>query len=369
VRAFISYSHDSAEHKNLVWDLCERLRNDGIDCRIDQQESSPPEGWPRWCRNQVQESQFVIVVSTETYERRYEGKDATGTGLGAKWEGFVITQDLYEAEGKNTKFIPVVFTPDDAQHIPLELRAATRYDLGIPEAYANLLRHLTKQPLHVKSEVAREIRRMPPLERKQHSPPGITRRRGSMYDVFLSYSHEEAEWVENLAKRLADDCAMEVWLDKWNLTPGGSWQQEMAKGLDEAKTCAVCIGKKTTTGWFREEVERALDLQTRTPGFRVIPVLLPEASAGAIPQFLSLKTWADFRRGQDDGYAFHVLVQGIRGEPIGRWPPGQAVGSGETVLEYQRKLAELKILRPHLHEEVALEFERKIMNGWYEGKR
>jgi hypothetical protein len=189
-----------------------------------------------------------------------------------------------------------------------------------------------------------------------------------MYDVFLSYSHEEAEWVENLAKRLADDCAMEVWLDKWNLTPGGSWQQEMAKGLDEAKTCAVCIGKKTPTGWFREEVERALDLQTRTPGFRVIPVLLPEASAGAIPQFLSLKTWADFRKGQDDGYAFHVLVQGIRGEPIGRWPPGQAVGTGETLLEYQRKLAELKVLRPGLHEEVVIEFERKIMSLWLEGK-
>jgi hypothetical protein len=32
---FISYSHDSAEHKDRVWDLCERLRNDGIDCRID----------------------------------------------------------------------------------------------------------------------------------------------------------------------------------------------------------------------------------------------------------------------------------------------------------------------------------------------
>jgi hypothetical protein len=35
MRAFISYSHDSAEHKNRVWDLCERLRHDGIDCRID----------------------------------------------------------------------------------------------------------------------------------------------------------------------------------------------------------------------------------------------------------------------------------------------------------------------------------------------
>jgi hypothetical protein len=54
VRVFISYSHDSAAHKDRVWDLCERLRNDGIDCRIDQHEFSPAEGWPRWCRSQVQ---------------------------------------------------------------------------------------------------------------------------------------------------------------------------------------------------------------------------------------------------------------------------------------------------------------------------
>ena len=98
MRAFISYSHDSEEHKDRVWDLCERLRHDGIDCRIDQHEFSPPEGWPRWCRNQVQESQFVLVVCTESYERRYEGEEETGTGLGTKWEGFVITQGLYEAK-------------------------------------------------------------------------------------------------------------------------------------------------------------------------------------------------------------------------------------------------------------------------------
>jgi tetratricopeptide (TPR) repeat protein len=60
-----------------------------------------------------------------------------------------------------------VFTPDDAQHIPLELRGATRYDLSAQDAYDNLFRHLTNQPAREKSPVAREIRQMPPLERKQ----------------------------------------------------------------------------------------------------------------------------------------------------------------------------------------------------------
>jgi tetratricopeptide (TPR) repeat protein len=199
VRAFISYSHDSAEHKDRVWDLCERLRNDGIDCRIDQHEPSPPEGWPRWCRDQVQESQFVLVVCTEKYRRRYEGKAPAGEGKGAKWEGFIITLELYEAEERNTKFIPLVLSPQDAQHIPLELSGATRYDLSIPEAYDNLFRHLTNQPLHVKSEVARELRRMPPLERK-------TRFGGPLWNVPLPrnlFFTGRKDKLEELANALA----------------------------------------------------------------------------------------------------------------------------------------------------------------------
>jgi tetratricopeptide (TPR) repeat protein len=164
---FISYSHDSAEHLDRVWDLCERLRHDGIDCRIDQHEFSPPEGWPRWCRNQVQESQFVLVVCTETYMQRYEGKAPAGEGKGAKWEGFIITLELYEAEGRNTKFIPVLFSLQYAQRIPPELGGATHYDLSTPDAYDNLLRHLTNQPARVKSEVGRDIRPMPPVARRQ----------------------------------------------------------------------------------------------------------------------------------------------------------------------------------------------------------
>jgi len=191
-----------------------------------------------------------------------------------------------------------------------------------------------------------------------------------VYDVFLSYSHDDAEWVENLARRLTDQHSVKVWLDRWSLTPGKSWQQEMAKGLNEAGTCAVCIGMKTPIGWFREEIERALDLQTRNPEFRVIPVLLPEASADVVPEFVSLRTWADFRTGQDQGYAIHVLVQGIRGEPIGRWPAAAAPGGGKTLSDYERKLTELHRMKPlGVHEEVVIEFERKILNRWFEDKR
>lgn len=34
-RVFISYSHDSVEHKAFVLQLANRLRADGLDCQLD----------------------------------------------------------------------------------------------------------------------------------------------------------------------------------------------------------------------------------------------------------------------------------------------------------------------------------------------
>src|SRR5271169_389768 len=41
---------------------------------------------------------FVLAACTETYLRRYDNQEETGTGRGVKWEAFVITQELYECD-------------------------------------------------------------------------------------------------------------------------------------------------------------------------------------------------------------------------------------------------------------------------------
>lgn len=86
-KVFISYSHDSIEHKRRVRNLSDRLRREGIDSNIDQYEQSPSEGWPRWMERQIEEADFVLVVCTETYERRFRGVEEPGRGLGGSWEG------------------------------------------------------------------------------------------------------------------------------------------------------------------------------------------------------------------------------------------------------------------------------------------
>jgi hypothetical protein len=146
IRIFISYSHDSQEHSDRVWGLSEQLHKDGIDCIVDQQVAWPAEGWPRWCKNQLEEAKFCLVVCTEKYQRRYEGKEDARAGLGANFEGFIITQEIYEAAAKNTKFIPIVFAGSDVPRIPKELRAFPRFDLSTDAGYEKLFRILSDQP-------------------------------------------------------------------------------------------------------------------------------------------------------------------------------------------------------------------------------
>src|SRR5665647_3472244 len=162
-RVFISYSHDSTQHKKNVLQLSKRLCTEGIDCNIDQYERSPAEGWPRWMNKQIDLANYVLVVCTENYVKRFKGRDEPGKGHGVKWEGAIITQELYEAEAKNKRFVPVVFSSEDVDHIPIVLKGATYYKLDTDQGYDDLYAHLTDQRLILKPKIGK-TRRLPLVE-------------------------------------------------------------------------------------------------------------------------------------------------------------------------------------------------------------
>ncbi len=171
-RVFLSYSHDSDEHRDRVLALADRLCADGIDTHLDQYETSPAEGWPRWMRRQISDADFVLVVATSIYERRFEGEEEVGKGLGVRWEGASLTQELYEAGAKTTTFIPVIFGRQAAGHIPLILRPFTWYDLSTYDGYEQLYRRLTDQPKVVSPALGKR-RTLPPRPPRSRAGSGI----------------------------------------------------------------------------------------------------------------------------------------------------------------------------------------------------
>jgi len=183
------------------------------------------------------------------------------------------------------------------------------------------------------------------------------------FDVFLSHSHLDASYVEELAKRLEDEFGFRVWLDKWILIPGEHWQQAIAQGLDQAKSCAVCIGEQTPNGWFREEIERAINRQTKDKSFRVIPVLLPKAQKINVDNFVELRTWVDLRNGLDDDWNFHLLTSGIRGIAPGRAPQEERINKASHII-VRKKLIDIRKLRSErlIDDVIALEYQRRLLD-------
>lgn len=143
---FISYSHDSEAHREQVLNLSERLRLDGVETVLDRYiNGTPSEGWPRWMLNQLDVADFVLVVCTPTYYRRFRGHEEPGKGKGVDWEGALITQEMYDARSKTLRFIPIFLAAADESCIPEPMRAQTHYTPTLQAQYDSLYDFLLGQ--------------------------------------------------------------------------------------------------------------------------------------------------------------------------------------------------------------------------------
>ena len=124
-RVFISYSHDSDEHRAKVQAYAEQLRREpGLVVVIDSDTGpgGPAEGWPQWSERQVIEADVVLATCTVRYCERYEGNQPYAEGRGAVCEARAIRQCVYDCAGVNHKIRVLLFDDADQQHIPTNLK-------------------------------------------------------------------------------------------------------------------------------------------------------------------------------------------------------------------------------------------------------
>jgi hypothetical protein len=121
---------------------------------------------------------------------------------------------------------------------------------------------------------------------------------------------------------------LEPWIDKWCLTPGARWQDQLVEGLRASSTCAFFIGANGAGDWASEELNVALDRAAKDRAFRVFLVLLPGVpepfDATSLPPFLSTRTWVDLRKGTEDARGFQLLISAIKGVAPGSERPIEA---------------------------------------------
>lgn len=149
-RVFISYSHDSADHKRWVLNFATTLRQRGVDAVLDQWDLKPGDDLPHFMETELAECDFAIMVCTEPYV----DKANAGQG-GVGYEKMIMTAGLLNQIGGN-KVIPVVRQQSEPR-LPTFLgsKVYINFSRDEDEEYSldELLRALLNAPLFEKPEI------------------------------------------------------------------------------------------------------------------------------------------------------------------------------------------------------------------------
>ena len=123
-RAFLSYAWESDSHTNWVIHFAERLQGkSGVEIILDQWYLVPGTDRLHFMEQGIEESDFVIVVCTQTYAERANSRNG-----GVGYESMVITS-AFASRFQAPKFIPVLRSGDWTSSVPVYLRSMEGVDL------------------------------------------------------------------------------------------------------------------------------------------------------------------------------------------------------------------------------------------------
>lgn len=150
-KAFISYSHDSQEHKKWVLDLATRLRNSGVDAVLDQWELGPGSDLTHFMERNLADADRVLMICTESYVT----KANSGVG-GVGYEKMIVTADLLK-EIDSRKVIPII-RQNGTHLVPTFLKTKMFLDFSLQDEFEfnfdELVRDLHGAPLYEKPPVS-----------------------------------------------------------------------------------------------------------------------------------------------------------------------------------------------------------------------
>lgn len=141
-KVFISYSHDSPEHKKWVATFSSRLMENGINVILDQWDLGLGDDVPKFMEKSVTSSDRVLMICSEVYV--HKANDGTG---GVGYEAMIVTGELVSNLG-TSKFIPVIRQKDNGDARPhfMVTRLYINMNEDNDEQFDVLLRELHKVP-------------------------------------------------------------------------------------------------------------------------------------------------------------------------------------------------------------------------------
>ena len=123
---FISYSWESAAHKEWVRNFAARLVGDGVKVTLDQWHAVPGDQLPGFMEREIRINKYILIICTPHYKKR-----ANNRGSGVGYEGDIMTGEVFGSKSrqKQRKFIPILRAGKWDQSAPSWLRGNYRIQL------------------------------------------------------------------------------------------------------------------------------------------------------------------------------------------------------------------------------------------------
>ncbi len=145
---FISYSWTDEQHRIRVLDLATRLRQDGVDVKLDRWDLKEGQDKYKFMESMVNDEAIekVLMICDHRYKEKSDQREG---GVGEETQ--IISPEVYKASDQ-TKFIPVIFERDDTgePYLPTYLEPRIFIDFSDPEMedkeYEKLLRAIFGNP-------------------------------------------------------------------------------------------------------------------------------------------------------------------------------------------------------------------------------
>lgn len=116
--------------------------------------------------------------------------------------------------------------------------------------------------------------------------------------IFISYSHTDKEFVDELALSLVHN-HVNVWVDRWEINVGDSILNKVQEAIQSSSALLVILSKASVQSeWCKKELSAGLIRELEEKRVIILPVLIEDCE---IPIFLKDKYYADFRTDFDNG--------------------------------------------------------------------
>jgi hypothetical protein len=152
-RAFISYAHDSAEHRDRVRRFWHFLWANGVEAWCDLEVGEQRREWTRLVESAMDDGRFILIVASPEYRLRAAADRPAGRpdGRGVEYEAGLIRERIYrDRDIWFPRVLPVVLpgcSSDDVPDFLLPFSSTVyRVDDYTVSGAENLLRVLTNQP-------------------------------------------------------------------------------------------------------------------------------------------------------------------------------------------------------------------------------